>query len=139
MTDLHDQRILVLDFGGQTTQLIARRVRECGVYCEIHPWDISDDVVREFKASGVILSGGPESVIASGSPVIPQAVLDMDMPILGICYGMQAMVHQRVAKFVHKRLTVSSAMRLCPCTVVPPCSIIWKIIASMTSPCWMSG
>ncbi len=94
MTDLHDQRILVLDFGGQTTQLIARRVRECGVYCEIHPWDISDDVVRQFKASGVILSGGPESVIAAGSPVIPQAVLDMDVPILGICYGMQAMVHQ---------------------------------------------
>lgn len=94
MTDLHDQRILILDFGGQTTQLIARRVRESGVYCEIHPWDISDDTVREFGARGVILSGGPESVIAAGSPRIPDAVLSLDVPILGICYGMQAMVNQ---------------------------------------------
>ena len=94
MADLHDQRILILDFGGQTTQLIARRVRECGVYCEIHPWDISDEVVVAFKAQGVILSGGPESVIAAGAPTIPDAVLSLDVPILGICYGMQAMVHQ---------------------------------------------
>jgi len=94
MADLHDQRILILDFGGQTTQLIARRVRECGVYCEIHPWDISNEVVRAFQASGVILSGGPESVIAAGSPVIPDAVLEQSAPVLGICYGMQAMVHQ---------------------------------------------
>jgi len=94
MSDLHDQRILILDFGGQTTQLIARRVRECGVYCEIHPWDISDEVVRAFKANGIILSGGPESVVAEDSPRIPQAVLELDSPILGICYGMQAMVHQ---------------------------------------------
>jgi GMP synthase (glutamine-hydrolysing) len=94
MADLHDQRILILDFGGQTTQLIARRVRECGVYCEIHPWDISDDVVDAFNARGVILSGGPESVIAEGAPRIPVAVLKLDVPLLGICYGMQAMVHQ---------------------------------------------
>jgi len=94
MADLHDQRILILDFGGQTTQLIARRVRECGVYCEIHPWDISTAAVTEFNARGVILSGGPESVIASGAPTIPEAVLASDIPILGICYGMQAMVHQ---------------------------------------------
>jgi len=82
MSDLHDQRILILDFGGQTTQLIARRV------------DISDEVVRAFKANGIILSGGPESVVADDSPRIPQAVLELDTPILGICYGMQAMVHQ---------------------------------------------
>lgn len=94
MADLHDQRILILDFGGQTTQLIARRVRECGVYCEIHPWDISDAAVNDFHASGVILSGGPESVIAAGAPTIPAAVLQQSAPILGICYGMQAMVHQ---------------------------------------------
>jgi GMP synthase (glutamine-hydrolysing) len=94
MTDLHDQRILILDFGGQTTQLIARRVRECGVYCEIHPWDISDQAVADFRARGVILSGGPESVIKADSPTIPAAVLQLDVPILGICYGMQAMVHQ---------------------------------------------
>jgi GMP synthase (glutamine-hydrolysing) len=94
VADLHDQRILILDFGGQTTQLIARRVRESGVYCEIHPWDITDEVVNSFNARGVILSGGPESVIAEGAPRIPHAVLKLDVPILGICYGMQAMVQQ---------------------------------------------
>ncbi|MFK7855692.1 MAG: glutamine-hydrolyzing GMP synthase [Granulosicoccus sp.] len=94
MADLHDQRILILDFGGQTTQLIARRVRECGVYCEIHPWDIDSAAVADFKPRGVILSGGPESVIASAAPTIPDAVLTMNVPLLGICYGMQAMVHQ---------------------------------------------
>lgn len=92
--ELHEQRILILDFGGQTTQLIARRVREAGVYCEIHPWDINDDTVKAFKARGVILSGGPESVIVDGSPTIPNAVFSLNVPILGICYGMQAMVHQ---------------------------------------------
>lgn len=93
-TDIHTQRILILDFGGQTTQLIARRVRECGVYCEIHPWDITDDAVRAFKAHGIILSGGPESAIAVGAPRIPDAVLAASVPLLGICYGMQAMVNQ---------------------------------------------
>lgn len=94
MADLHDQRILIIDFGGQTTQLIARRVRESGVYCEIHPWDISSSAVESFHAHGVILSGGPESVIADGAPTIPEAILSLDVPILGICYGMQALVHQ---------------------------------------------
>lgn len=94
MADLHDQRILILDFGGQTTQLIARRVRESGVYCEIHPWDISEQAVIDFNPRGVILSGGPESVIAAGAPSIPGAVFELSVPLLGICYGMQAMVHQ---------------------------------------------
>ena len=62
MADIHSDRILILDFGSQYTQLIARRVREAGVYCEIHPWDMNDDAVREFAPNGVILSGGPESV-----------------------------------------------------------------------------
>lgn len=96
--ELHQQRILILDFGGQTTQLIARRVRECGVYCEIHPWDIADGEVMEFQASGVILSGGPESVIGMDAPGIPAAVLSLQVPILGICYGMQALVHQSGGK-----------------------------------------
>ena len=94
MSELHDQRILILDFGGQTTQLIARRVRECGVYCEIHPWDISDKAVEEFNAHGIILSGGPESVMADNAPFIPSAVFASGKPVLGICYGMQAMVNQ---------------------------------------------
>jgi GMP synthase (glutamine-hydrolysing) len=96
--ELHQQRILILDFGGQTTQLIARRVRECGVYCEIHPWDITDDTVMGFQANGVILSGGPESVVEPDAPRIPAAVLTLDVPILGICYGMQALVQQSGGK-----------------------------------------
>ena len=92
--DIHDERILVLDFGGQTTQLIARRVREAGVYCEIRPWSVSDDEAMAFGARGVILSGGPESVVDEGAPRIPQVLLDSDVPMLGICYGMQAMVAQ---------------------------------------------
>ncbi len=92
--DIHDERVLILDFGGQTTQLIARRVREAGVYCEIRPWHIDGDEALAFGARGVILSGGPESVIDADGPRIPQALLDSDVPMLGICYGMQAMVQQ---------------------------------------------
>ena len=94
MQDIHSQRILIVDFGGQTTQLIARRVRECGVYCEIHPWDMHAETVEAFNASGVILSGGPESTIAQGSPTIPEQILNLTVPVLGICYGMQALVNQ---------------------------------------------
>ncbi len=94
MQDIHSQRILILDFGGQTTQLIARRVRESGVYCEIHPWDIEAQALNDFKATGIILSGGPESTIAAGSPRIPDQVLTLSVPVLGICYGMQALVNQ---------------------------------------------
>jgi GMP synthase (glutamine-hydrolysing) len=88
------QKILILDFGAQYTQLIARRVRECGVYCEIHPFDLSDEQVREFGAQGVILSGGPASVHESGTPRAPQAVFELGVPVLGICYGMQTMAAQ---------------------------------------------
>jgi len=94
MQDIHSQRILIIDFGGQTTQLIARRVRECGVYCEIHPWDLKTETIQSFNATGIILSGGPESTIAPGAPTIPDAILDLTVPVLGICYGMQALVHQ---------------------------------------------
>lgn len=94
MQDIHSQRILIVDFGGQTTQLIARRVRECGVYCEIHPWDMHAETVEAFNASGIILSGGPESTIAQGSPTIPEQILNLTVPVLGICYGMQALVNQ---------------------------------------------
>jgi GMP synthase (glutamine-hydrolysing) len=88
------QKILILDFGSQYTQLIARRVRECGVYCEIHPFDLTDAQVREFAPQGVILSGGPASVHEAGTPRAPQAVFELGVPVLGICYGMQAMAAQ---------------------------------------------
>jgi len=92
--DIHADRILILDFGSQYTQLIARRVRELGVYCEIHPWDAGDDAVRAFQPKGIILSGGPESVTQAGAPAAPAAVWEMGVPVLGICYGMQTMAAQ---------------------------------------------
>ncbi len=92
--DIHASKILILDFGSQYTQLIARRVREIGVYCEIHPWDMGDDEVRAFGANGIILSGGPESVIDDDPPRAPQAVFELGVPVLGICYGMQTMAAQ---------------------------------------------
>ncbi len=92
--DIHAHRILIVDFGGQYTQLIARRVRECGVYSEIYPWDADDASMRKFRPAGIILSGGPESVNAGNPPRVSQAVFDLKVPVLGICYGMQAMAAQ---------------------------------------------
>jgi len=92
--DIHAHRILVLDFGSQYTQLIARRIRGIGVFCEIHPFDVSEDVIRAFNPRGIILSGGPESVHADNSPRAPQLVFDLGIPLLGVCYGMQTMAQQ---------------------------------------------
>ncbi len=94
MQDIHSQRILILDFGSQYTQLIARRVREAGVYCEIHPYDWDDARIRQFKPKGVILSGGPESVMIKETPRAHQLVFESGVPVLGICYGMQTMAAQ---------------------------------------------
>ena len=88
------QKILILDFGSQVAQLIARRVREQHVYCELHPFDVSDDFIRNFGAQGIILSGGPNSVYAATEWSAPQAVFELGVPVLGICYGMQTMAHQ---------------------------------------------
>jgi len=88
------QKILILDFGSQVAQLIARRVREQQVYCELHPFDVSDDFIRDFKPQGVILSGGPNSVYESLDWKAPQAVFELGVPVLGICYGMQTMAQQ---------------------------------------------
>ena len=92
--DIHAKKILILDFGSQYTQLIARRVREVGVYSEIRAFDLSDEEIRQFDPSGVILSGGPESVAADNSPRAPQLVFELGVPVLGICYGMQTMAEQ---------------------------------------------
>ncbi|WP_428353092.1 glutamine-hydrolyzing GMP synthase [Methyloprofundus sp.] len=93
-TDIHAHKILILDFGSQYTQLIARRIREIGVYCEIYSCDCSDEEVIAFGAQGIILSGGPESVTAGNTPRAPQAVFNEGVPVLGICYGMQTMTEQ---------------------------------------------
>jgi GMP synthase (glutamine-hydrolysing) len=92
--DIHAQRILILDFGSQYTQLIARRVREIGVYSEIRAFDITAQEIKEFNPKGIILAGGPESVTEGNSPRAPEIVFEMNIPILGICYGMQTMAEQ---------------------------------------------
>ena len=84
--------VLVLDFGGQYSQLIARRVRECGVFAELLPHDVPLDEVKARKPKGLILSGGPASVYADGAPALRTELLELGVPVLGICYGMQAMV-----------------------------------------------
>ena len=91
---VHHEKILILDFGSQYTQLIARRVRELHVYCELHPYDVSEQFIRDFKPSGVILSGGPASVWEESTPRVPSMVFELGVPVLGICYGMQAMADQ---------------------------------------------
>ncbi len=91
---LHEERILILDFGSQTTQLIARRVRESHVYCEIHPFNMPIEAVKAFQPKGIILSGGPASVHDEGAPALDPAVFSLGVPVLGICYGMQLMAHQ---------------------------------------------
>ncbi|MFT4822948.1 MAG: GMP synthase (glutamine-hydrolyzing) [Halioglobus sp.] len=92
--DIHAQKILILDFGSQYTQLIARRIREAGVYSEIRAFDVSEADIRAFNPRGIILSGGPESVVAAHSPRAPACVFELGIPVLGICYGMQTMAEQ---------------------------------------------
>lgn len=92
--NIHADRILILDFGSQYTQLIARRVREVGVYSEIYPWDVDPAAIVQFAPKGIILSGGPESVIDNDPPKAPMTVFELGIPLLGICYGMQTMAAQ---------------------------------------------
>ena len=93
MTDIHNHKILILDFGSQYTQLIARRIREVGVFCEIYPYDVDSQLIKDYQAKGIILSGGPESVYDSDVKA-PEIVFELGVPVLGICYGMQTMVMQ---------------------------------------------
>ena len=118
--DIHQHRILILDFGSQYTQLIARRVREIGVYCEIWPWDSAPEDIHNFQARGIILSGGPESVHAENGPVAPPVVYELGIPVLGICYGLHTMALQLggrvepsdVKEFGYARVDVVHACRL---------------------------
>jgi GMP synthase (glutamine-hydrolysing) len=92
-SNLYKQKVLILDFGSQYTQLIARRVREANVYCEIHPFNFGLDEIRAFAPRGIILSGGPSSIYDSGAPMADEGILELGVPILGICYGMQFLTH----------------------------------------------
>jgi GMP synthase (glutamine-hydrolysing) len=105
IANIHADRILILDFGSQYTQLIARRVREAGVFCELHPWDMGAAAIRAFAPKGVILSGGPESVHEAETPRADPVVFDLGVPVLGICYGLQTMTAQlggQVAPAAHR-------------------------------------
>ncbi|MCC5860789.1 MAG: glutamine-hydrolyzing GMP synthase [Gammaproteobacteria bacterium] len=120
MPDLHAHKILILDFGSQYTQLIARRVREAGVYSEILPWDVSGGEIRTFAPAGIILSGGPESVTVGDGPRAADVVFELGVPVLGICYGMQTMAAQlggQVAGSAHREfgyaeVTLGASSRL---------------------------
>ena len=90
---MQNQRVLVLDFGGQYNQLIARRVRECNVYCEVKPHSMSLEEIRAYAPIGIIFTGGPQSVYAEGSPQVDPEIFRLGVPILGICYGCQLMAH----------------------------------------------
>jgi GMP synthase (glutamine-hydrolysing) len=114
---MHD-KILILDFGSQVTQLIARRVREAHVYCEIHPNDVSDAFMRDFAPKGIILSGSHASTYEEHDLRAPQAVWDLGVPVLGICYGMFTMAVQQGGRSRPAR-TASSAMPRCARTATP--------------------
>ena len=90
---MSQEKVIVLDFGGQYNQLIARRVRECNVYCEVHPYNLSLDKIREMDPKGIIFTGGPNSVYGEDSPVCPKEIFEMGIPVLGICYGSQLMAY----------------------------------------------
>lgn len=94
MKDIHSEKILILDFGSQYTQLIARRVRELGVYCELHAYDVTPEFIQQFNPKGIILSGGPNTVTDDATPRADQYVFECGLPVLGICYGMQTMAAQ---------------------------------------------
>ena len=122
-SDSHVERLLVIDFGAQYTQLIARRIREAGVYCEIHPFDAPESFIRDFGARGIVLSGGPETVTAAETPRIPDVVFELNeqgTPLLGICYGMQALALQQggrvessqTREFGHARIQVEQTSTL---------------------------
>ena len=111
------ENIVVLDFGGQYNQLIARRVRECNVYCEVHPYTISMDELKALAPSGIILTGGPNSVYGEDSPQCNPEVFKLGIPVLGICYGAQLLAHQLggkvatapVSEYGRLRLTTAAA------------------------------
>jgi GMP synthase (glutamine-hydrolysing) len=90
---INHQRIIVIDYGSQYTQLICRRVREAQVYAEILSWEQADDLLPGLHPAGIILSGGPNSVYEPGAPTLPTSVLDAGVPVLGICYGLQLLAH----------------------------------------------
>lgn len=125
-------KILVLDFGSQYSQLIARRIRELGVYCELMPYKISPEHIQQFNPTGIILSGGPETVLENFSPRIPECVFQLNVPILGICYGMQAMAIQLGGSVTKEKHSEFGYTKLTGCAFSP----LLQDFSNMTV--WMS-
>jgi len=134
--DIHREKILILDFGSQYTQLIARRVREAHVYCELHPFDMDLDAIRAFGPRGIILSGGPKSVYEEGAPGVAEALFDLGVPVLGICYGMQLMSRHFGGRVVPAGKREYGHATLKPCGVPGP--LFNEFFVEGKSPVWMS-
>ncbi|MBO7079639.1 MAG: glutamine-hydrolyzing GMP synthase [Bacilli bacterium] len=100
---MQEEKVLVLDFGGQYNQLIARRVRECSVYCEVHPYNMSIDDIKEYNPKGIIFTGGPNSVFEADSPLVDKVIFSLNVPILGICYGCQTIAHMLGGNVAHAK------------------------------------
>ena len=133
------QKILILDFGSQVSQLIARRVREQQVYCELHPFDVSEAFIRDFQPNGIILSGGPNSVYESLDWKAPQAVFELGVPVLGICYGMQTMRSNWAARWKVPASASSVLPKFAP-AATPNSSTIFRIVPMPKGMvCWKSG
>jgi GMP synthase (glutamine-hydrolysing) len=136
MTDIHSEKILILDFGSQYTQLIARRVREAHVYCELHPFDMELEAIKAFRPMGIILSGGPMSVYEDGAPEVAEELFELGIPVLGICYGMQVMSRHFGGKVVPagKREFGHADLHL----IGQPGTLFDNFFLEGRSPVWMS-
>ena len=130
---MEKENVIVLDFGGQYNQLIARRVRECNVYCEVHPYDMPLEKIREMKPKGIILTGGPNSVYKEDSPVCGKELFELGIPVLGICYGAQLMAHVLGGKVATAPVSEYGRTSVLVDTQAP----IFQGVRG-TSICWMS-
>jgi GMP synthase (glutamine-hydrolysing) len=135
-TDIHSEKILILDFGSQYTQLIARRVREAHVYCELHPFDLDLAAIRAFRPSGIILSGGPKSVYEPEAPVVAEELFELGVPVLGICYGMQLMSRHFGGEVVPAGKREFGHAELC--ALGTPGPLFEGFFVEGKSPVWMS-
>ena len=130
---MNREMIIVLDFGGQYNQLIARRVRECNVYCEVHPYSMDLEKIREMAPKGIIFTGGPNSVYLEESPHIAKEIFEMGIPILGICYGSQLMAHTLGGQVATAPVSEYGKTEV----DTDPTSVLFKNVSSKTI-CWMS-
>jgi GMP synthase (glutamine-hydrolysing) len=134
--DIHGEKILILDFGSQYTQLIARRVREAHVYCELHPYDMDLAAIQAFAPRGIILSGGPKSVYEQGAPAVAEQLFELGVPVLGICYGMQLLARHFGGQVVPAGKREYGHAELHPCGTPGP--LFEDFFVEGKSPVWMS-